>query len=581
MSTTPTVINLNDTTPASPNGEILVKWQGDASNPRNTSAYVPIATATSPGAVQLVGDVGGGASLVVQGVTGIAIDTSESVTEDFEALRFVVDSVSDSGAVLGHLKFGHLSGGVDARITATETIDKDSFAACVTFADVSPASNVAVSLDSTVNAHFWCFAQNNTSSHTVTFTPTSGSINVSTLSSGAAGVLLFDGTDWLLLSFGSGGGGSAAAWYVGAGAPSTLHNNGDFYLNSTNGDVYEQVSGSWGSPVANIKGATGATGATGSTGATGAAGPAPSGTGFVRVTSGVLENPATITLDTDGTLAANSDSKIPSQKAVKTFVAANIATPLTTKGDLYTFDTGATRIPVGSNGQVLIADSAQTSGLKWDSVGTITGGYSNAPPVEANFSWINQGAYAFSGGTSVPTVFYAPSGATGVNLHCRVMTAPATPYSFKIRGSAKSGAGGGVIWRFGIVVRDSATGKMVTIDIDVNAAWFTNGHIGSPHVIKWNSATSFSAFYSPSALLGVNGVDFRYINFKVVNDGTNLKWYVDPLKQQGGDSENWQLIQTNLKNDFLGNIDQVGYFSDNEGTGSFVSQIYDWIQGTS
>ncbi|MGC4052948.1 MAG: hypothetical protein QM757_26775 [Paludibaculum sp.] len=41
-------------------------------------------------------------------------------------------------------------------------------------------------------------------------------------------------------------------------------------------------------------------------------------------------------------------------------------TPLTTKGDLFAFDgTTLHRLPVGSNGQVLTADSAQTDGMKW------------------------------------------------------------------------------------------------------------------------------------------------------------------------------------------------------------------------
>ena len=39
--------------------------------------------------------------------------------------------------------------------------------------------------------------------------------------------------------------------------------------------------------------------------------------------------------------------------------------PLTTKGDLYGFNTDDARIPVGTNGQVLTADSAQALGLKW------------------------------------------------------------------------------------------------------------------------------------------------------------------------------------------------------------------------
>ena len=41
------------------------------------------------------------------------------------------------------------------------------------------------------------------------------------------------------------------------------------------------------------------------------------------------------------------------------------ASPLTTKGDLYTYSTTNARLAVGTNGQVLTADSAEATGLKW------------------------------------------------------------------------------------------------------------------------------------------------------------------------------------------------------------------------
>jgi hypothetical protein len=40
-------------------------------------------------------------------------------------------------------------------------------------------------------------------------------------------------------------------------------------------------------------------------------------------------------------------------------------TPLTTKGDIFTFDTADARLGVGANGTVLTADSAEATGLKW------------------------------------------------------------------------------------------------------------------------------------------------------------------------------------------------------------------------
>lgn len=41
------------------------------------------------------------------------------------------------------------------------------------------------------------------------------------------------------------------------------------------------------------------------------------------------------------------------------------ANPLTTKGDLYTYSTAPARLPVGTNGYILNADSTQTTGLAW------------------------------------------------------------------------------------------------------------------------------------------------------------------------------------------------------------------------
>lgn len=48
-----------------------------------------------------------------------------------------------------------------------------------------------------------------------------------------------------------------------------------------------------------------------------------------------------------------------------TWAAAGGASPLTTKGDLFTFTTVDARLPVGTDGQVLSANSAQATGLEW------------------------------------------------------------------------------------------------------------------------------------------------------------------------------------------------------------------------
>jgi len=47
------------------------------------------------------------------------------------------------------------------------------------------------------------------------------------------------------------------------------------------------------------------------------------------------------------------------------------SSPLTTKGDLFTFTSVNARLPVGADGLALLADSTQSTGLRW---GTVAGG---------------------------------------------------------------------------------------------------------------------------------------------------------------------------------------------------------------
>lgn len=55
--------------------------------------------------------------------------------------------------------------------------------------------------------------------------------------------------------------------------------------------------------------------------------------------------------------------------AFRALVAADLpagaGSPLTTKGDLYTYDSANARLPIGANNTLLVADSAQPTGNKW------------------------------------------------------------------------------------------------------------------------------------------------------------------------------------------------------------------------
>jgi len=63
-------------------------------------------------------------------------------------------------------------------------------------------------------------------------------------------------------------------------------------------------------------------------------------------------------------LLLSDPGALPKQPAPSN-VSTGGASPLTTKGDVYTHDTADTRLPVGTDGQLLSADSTQTTGLKW------------------------------------------------------------------------------------------------------------------------------------------------------------------------------------------------------------------------
>jgi hypothetical protein len=89
------------------------------------------------------------------------------------------------------------------------------------------------------------------------------------------------------------------------------------------------------------------------------------GAGVCTVTAG------TATVSTSAVLALkqyDAGSLYFNSTSAALFFAADAAdntSPLTTKGDLYTFSTTNDRLPVGTNNQTLVADSAEATGLKW------------------------------------------------------------------------------------------------------------------------------------------------------------------------------------------------------------------------
>jgi hypothetical protein len=91
------------------------------------------------------------------------------------------------------------------------------------------------------------------------------------------------------------------------------------------------------------------------------------------------------TSNTNTRLAIGSAGQVLTVAAgVPSWASPSDQTPLTTKGDVFTFSTVDARLGVGANGTVLTADSAETTGLKW--AAPAGGGGKVLQVVQATFS---------------------------------------------------------------------------------------------------------------------------------------------------------------------------------------------------
>lgn len=128
---------------------------------------------------------------------------------------------------------------------------------------------------------------------------------------------------------------------------------------------------------------------------------------------------------------------------------ASATTVVTTKGDLLGYSTTAARLPVGTNGQILTADSAETTGLKWAtptsggmtllSTTSLSGATTTINSISQDYLELFVYIYGVTNATANGALQVAPNNATTSNVRAEVY------YVSSPESTATNGASGGKI----------------------------------------------------------------------------------------------------------------------------------------
>lgn len=217
--------------------------------------------------------------------------------------------------------------------------------------------------------------------------------------------------------------------------------------------------------------------------------------------------------------------------------AGSGASPLTTKGDVYVYGTADDRLPVGSNGQVLTADSAVALGVKWatpstgiDDPAVFEAEWGTTPlgadlefdgstvALPSGWSWVNQGDSSYEEFADYGYAYVASTGgSTGSETHRMLVRTIPSDSSFRAFFHVADLNGPVAAWtRWGIVLRESSSGKYLLWGPAANssAAWAAN-------LSEWSATNTFS---SDVMLEDAVPTNIRYVQVRKVS-ATSWRFY--------------------------------------------------------
>ena len=150
------------------------------------------------------------------------------------------------------------------------------------------------------------------------------------------------------------------------------------------------------------------------------------------------------------------------------YIQAGAVSPLTTKGDLYTFSTSDARLAVGANDTTLVADSSEATGLKW------------ATPSSAAISWTLLHIGVSLTGSS--TSFTGLSGYNYLKVLVRVMRSSTSTNTFSATFNTDTS---GKYYFFGVKNRTQSS-----FDVDLIGTQSTQGDTKLELIQRGSSASS-------------------------------------------------------------------------------------------